>query len=111
MRSHFSVLYVKMVEIFTFLCYNHYVTSENYSSGSSRSNMKKKSNASVISNAQNERNARRTYSGYVEQLSRMKSGLDSYSDSNRRNIQSKMRSIRLEWNLPKDVLEDWNGTK
>lgn len=26
MRSHFSVLYVKMVEIFTFLCYNHYVT-------------------------------------------------------------------------------------
>jgi len=90
---------------------NHYVTPENYSSGSSRSNMKKKSNASVISNAQNERNARRTYSGYVEQLSRMKSGLDSYSDSNRRNIQSKMRSIRLEWNLPKDVLEDWNGTK
>ena len=28
MRSHFSVLYVKMVEIFTFLCYNHYVTSD-----------------------------------------------------------------------------------
>ena len=28
MRSLFSILYVKMVEIFTFLCYNHYVTSD-----------------------------------------------------------------------------------
>lgn len=28
MCSHFSVLYVKMVEIFTILCYNHYVTSD-----------------------------------------------------------------------------------
>lgn len=90
---------------------NSQVGSDNYSNSSSTYKTKRKSNASVVSNAQNERNARRTYSGYVDQLSRMKSGLDSYSDLNRRNIQSKMRSIRSEWGFPKNELEDWNGFK
>lgn len=86
---------------------NHSSTSYNSTVKSGRKTSNK--NNVSVSHIQNERNARRTYSGYVDQLSRMKSGLDSYNDLNRRNIQSKMRSIRSEWNIPKNELEDWNG--
>jgi len=67
-------------------------------------------NKNSTSNVQNERIDRRTYDNYVDQLSRMKTGLDQYNDSNRRNIQSKMRLLRTKYNFPKNELEDWNGS-
>lgn len=41
----------------------------------------------------------------------MKTGLDQYNDSNRRNIQSKMKQLRAKHNFPKNELEDWNGSR
>lgn len=86
--------------------------STTYESSSASKGAKKKSNKkSSVSDAQNERNDRRTYDNYVDQLSRMKTGLDQYNDSNRRNIQSKMKQLRAKHNFPKNELEDWNGSK
>lgn len=86
--------------------------STTYESSSASKSTKKKSNKrSSVSDAQNERNDRRTYDNYVDQLSRMKTGLDQYNDSNRRNIQSKMKQLRAKHNFPKNELEDWNGSK
>lgn len=64
-----------------------------------------------VSDAQNEMRDRRTYSNYMDQLSRMKTGLDQYNDTNRRNIQEKMRQLRTKHGFPKNELEDWDGSK
>ena len=83
-----------------------------YESSSTNKSTKNKSNKKFsVSDAQNERNDRRTYDNYVDQLSRMKTGLDQYNDNNRRNIQSKMKQLRAKHNFPKNELEDWNGSK
>lgn len=91
-------------------------SSTNYSQGSStvssQSSKKKKNTKSTsVGSAQNERTDRRTYGNYVDQLSRMKTGLDSYDDSTRRNIQSKMKEIRQRWGFPMNELENWNGAR
>ena len=55
----------------------------------------------------------RTYCNYETQLIKMKGG-DNYSDSRRRDIQSKMRKIRKKWedrgyNFYHSTMEDWGG--
>lgn len=88
--------------------------STNYSQSSDSSVQKSSSKGRKkvsVSDAQNEMRDRRTYSNYVDQLSRMKTGLDPYNDTNRRNIQEKMRQLRKKHGFPKNELEDWDGSK
>lgn len=87
-------------------------TLTTYESSSTSKDEKNKSKKKVsVSDAQNEMRDRRTYSNYVDQLSRMKTGLDQYNDTNRRNIQEKMRQLRTKHGFPKNELEDWDGSK
>lgn len=93
---------------------NNYGTtpsSDTSSQPSASGSSKKGKKQSSVTAAQNERTDRRTYNNYVDQLSRMKTGLDQYNDTNRRKIQSEMRKLREKYNFPKDELEDWNGSK
>lgn len=83
--------------------------SSSVTSQSSKSNKNTKSTS--VGTAQNERLDRRSYDNYVDQLSRMKTGLDTYNDANRRNIQSKMKELRQRWGFPMNELENWNGSK
>ena len=59
----------------------------------------------------------RTYSNYETQLIKMNTNYErEYSDSTRKDIQRKMKSIRQKWvdrgyKMYKSSWEDWNGAK
>lgn len=79
--------------------------------GSSRRSSKQshvaKPKGNAFSHSVNERTSRNTYNNYVSQLIDMKTYPERYNDSQRRQIQSSMRSIRQEWGFPKSEWEDW----
>ncbi|MCH5178260.1 MAG: hypothetical protein J1F13_01155 [Prevotellaceae bacterium] len=84
--------------------------TDNVSNSTSTSNKKSQTKTGGgVASAQNERTARKTYNDYVSQLIDMKTFPERYNDTQRRNIQSSMRSIRQQWGFPKSEMEDWGG--
>lgn len=88
------------------------ISSQGSTSVSTQSSKRKKIPRSTsVASVQNERNDRKAYNAYVDQLSKIKTGLDPYDDNSRRFIQSKMKVLRNRWGLPMNELENWNGSK
>ncbi len=83
--------------------------------GSNASSTKGGKNAPYSLSANQSKNAdSRTYAGYDSMLSKMRAGNMEYSDSKRREYQSKMRSLRQKWEQRGERFqhssnEDWSG--
>lgn len=70
-----------------------------------------KNRGNSIAKYNNKRTADRTYNNYVSQLIDMNVWRErNYNDSQRRQIQSSMRSLRTKYGLSKSDWEDWDGS-
>lgn len=86
--------------------------SSGYSSGSSNSSTKKQSGQDNVNKSRDAR----TYSDLESQLIKMNTYYNTYNDSQRRSIQSQMRSIRQKWEsrgfrMFHSSWEEWDGRK
>ncbi len=92
-------------------------TGDSYSdqAGSNSSSTKGGKNAPYSLSANQSKNVdSRTYAGYDSMLSKMRAGNMEYSDSKRREYQSKMRALRQKWEQRGERFqhssnEDWSG--
>ncbi|MBR1922554.1 MAG: tetratricopeptide repeat protein [Paludibacteraceae bacterium] len=90
--------------------------SSSYSGSSSQRSSSGSSTSGGRNDATYWSRAKNVYSDYESQLIKMNTYPETYSDSQRRYIQDKMRSIRTEWEgkgykMFKSTWEDWDGRK